>query len=147
MQNLVSYAGDVDVTVAFDHLRTKQANSVLIDVRTKAEWTFVGVPDLRAIGQEPVFVEWQSFPPAPSVSDFAENVSRLLTEKGLDQSTAIYFLCRSGARSQAAAMAMTEAGFSQCFNVAGGFEGGLDHNGHRGTLSGWKAAGLPWIQN
>ena len=28
-----------------------------------------------------------------------------------------------------------------------GFEGDKDGTGHRGTLGGWKAAGLPWVQS
>ncbi|MTH99753.1 rhodanese-like domain-containing protein [Roseibium sp. RKSG952] len=146
MQNPSQYAGDVSVTEAFEKLQEDQ-NSILVDVRTQAEWTFVGIPDLRAVGKEPVFAEWQSFPPASPVTDFAEKLSALLSEKGLDQSASIFFLCRSGARSQAAAIAMTQLGYSSCFNVAAGFEGGLDAQGHRGTQSGWKASGLPWIQN
>ena len=59
----------------------------------------------------------------------------------------LYFLCRSGIRSKAAAIAMAEAGFTACFNVAGGFEGPPDDRGHRGGSSGWKAEGLPWRQS
>jgi rhodanese-related sulfurtransferase len=57
------------------------------------------------------------------------------------------FLCRSGARSRAAAAALTRIGFEKAFNVAGGFEGDLDGEGHRGAITGWKAAGLPWRQS
>jgi rhodanese-related sulfurtransferase len=56
------------------------------------------------------------------------------------------FLCRSGVRSRAAAIAMTRAGFSRAYNIAGGFEGDLDGERHRGAANGWKAAGLPWKQ-
>ena len=45
-----------------------------------------------------------------------------------------------------AAVAMTKRGFARCFNLAGGFEGPLDNDGHRGRLDGWKVAGLPWKQ-
>jgi len=64
----------------------------------------------------------------------------------LPRDAAILFLCRSGARSRAAAIAMTELGFARCYNIAGGFEGDLDGERHRG-VGGWKAAGLPWRQN
>ena len=53
---------------------------------------------------------------------------------------------RSGARSAAAAKAMTAAGYSTCLNVADGFEGPLDAQAKRGSAGGWKAAGLPWRQ-
>ena len=44
------------------------------------------------------------------------------------------------------AAALTEAGFENCYNVAEGFEGDKDASGHRGTVGGWKHAGLPWVQ-
>jgi len=146
MQLTGKYAGDVDVTHAYERL-SAGGNAVLIDVRTRAEWNFVGVPDLRQLGQDPVFLEWQSFPPAPAVTDFAEQLSALLDQNGVSKDAELYFLCRSGARSQSAAVALTEAGYTNCFNVAGGFEGTLDAQGHRGNQNGWKAAGLPWAQS
>ena len=57
------------------------------------------------------------------------------------------FICRSGARSAAAASAMTQAGYTSCWNVAQGFEGDRDAVGHRASVGGWKAAGLPWVQS
>lgn len=146
MQFSNQYAGDVDSAQAYDRLSSTE-NAVLIDVRTRAEWNFVGVPDLSAIGKETLFVEWQSFPPAAPVTDFASDLSALLAQRGCDKDTELFFLCRSGQRSQSAAIALTQAGFGKCFNVSGGFEGPLDPKGHRGTQSGWKAAGLPWVQS
>ncbi|MDJ0930903.1 rhodanese-like domain-containing protein [Breoghania sp.] len=63
------------------------------------------------------------------------------------QDEPIYFLCRSGVRSRAAAIVMTEAGYKNYFNVANSFEGPLDEHCHRGTLGGWKHQGLPWRQS
>lgn len=146
MQFSGQYAGDIDVRQAHERLKGSDT-AVLVDVRTKAEWNFVGVPDLREIGQQPVFVEWQSFPPAAPVTDFAAQLNSELEQRGVTKDAEIFFLCRSGARSQSAAIAMTQAGYSRCFNVAGGFEGPLDDKAHRGGLSGWKAEGLPWAQN
>lgn len=140
------YAGNVTAQEAFNEL-SGQESAILVDVRTQAEWTFVGLPDLRPIGKEPVLAEWQSFPSSGPNPDFAKSVSDLLVKKGLDQTAPIYFLCRSGARSQAAAIALTQIGYTQCFNISDGFEGPLDQAGHRGAQSGWKATGLPWIQS
>jgi rhodanese-related sulfurtransferase len=140
------YAGNVTAQEAFEGL-AEQQDAILVDVRTQAEWSFVGLPDLRPIGKEPILAEWQSFPSTGPNPGFVESVSDLLVEKGLDRNAPIYFLCRSGARSQAAAVALTQAGYSQCFNISDGFEGPLGPDGHRGTQSGWKAAGLPWIQS
>lgn len=146
MQFHDGYAGNVTAQEAYNEL-SGQDNAVLVDVRTQAEWAFVGVPDLRPIGKEAILAEWQSFPSSGPNPEFAKTVSDLMVKKGLDQSAPIYFLCRSGARSQAAAIALTQIGYSQCFNISDGFEGPLDQAGHRGSQSGWKASGLPWIQS
>ena len=55
------YAGDVLATEAF-HRLASESSSVLIDVRTQAEWGYVGVPDLSELGKTPLFLEWQSYP-------------------------------------------------------------------------------------
>ena len=146
MRSEGGYAGNVTSQEAFTGLSGDET-AVLVDVRTQAEWAFVGLPDLRPIGKEPMLVEWQSFPPSGPNPEFGAAVSDLLAKKGLDRSAPIYFLCRSGARSQAAAIALTQAGYTNCFNISDGFEGPLDADGHRGTRSGWKAAGLPWTQS
>jgi rhodanese-related sulfurtransferase len=78
---------------------------------------------------------------------FVGELSGALSATGASPDTPILFLCRSGARSRAAAMAMTGAGFLKSFNVAGGFEGDLDGERHRGNANGWKAQGLPWKQS
>jgi len=142
----IGYAGDVSAQEAFTALSNNR-DAVLIDVRTQAEWSFVGLPDLRPIGKEALLAEWQSFPSTGPNPDFVKLVTDELSKKELDQSAPIYFLCRSGARSQSAAIALTQAGYTQCINISDGFEGPLDGEGHRGTRSGWKAAGLPWIQS
>jgi rhodanese-related sulfurtransferase len=59
----------------------------------------------------------------------------------------LFFICRSGVRSQHAAQAMLARGYTRCFNVAEGFEGPLDDSRHRGVKGGWKSRGLPWVQS
>jgi rhodanese-related sulfurtransferase len=115
----------------------------LVDVRTEAEWSWVGLPDLGEAGKKPVLISWQ-LPPKMEVN--AGFVAQL-REAGLTPGQKLYFLCRSGARSLSAAKAAVAAGFPHAFNVAGGFEGPLDGAGHRGATSGWKASGLPWRQS
>ncbi len=136
----MTYAGDKSVEETWRALR-EDSSAVLVDVRTRAEWNFVGVPDLRETGKELVTVEWQGFPDSTRNADFVAEVQQQVRP---DQK--VFLLCRSGARSRAAAIALTAAGFAACFNVAGGFEGDLDAQKHRGASGGWKAAGLPWIQ-
>jgi rhodanese-related sulfurtransferase len=122
-------------------------SSVLIDVRTKAEWAYVGAPDLTSVGKTVVFLEWQSFPAMQVDPGFAERLAATLDAAGVRRSAPLLFLCRSGARSKHAAVAMTAAGWAPCFNVADGFEGPLDPWGHRNLVSGWRAGDLPWSQS
>jgi rhodanese-related sulfurtransferase len=139
------YAGDVTVNQAWDMLE-RDPKAQLVDVRTMAEWNFVGLPDLAGLGRRLHCVEWQQFPSGALNPGFAGEVSGALTAAGADKDTPVLFLCRSGGRSRAAAIAMADAGYRNSFNVAGGFEGDLDAERHRGEHNGWKASGLPWKQ-
>ena len=114
----------------------------LVDVRTDAEWTYVGLPDLQETGHDPVLIPWQMFPGMQVNGRFADH----LRQAGLAPENKIYFLCRSGVRSVAAANAAQGAGYPHAYNIADGFEGPPDNAGHRGNLTGWKAEGLPWRQ-
>ncbi len=135
------YAGDVMVDEAWC-LLNDDPDAVLVDVRTQAEWMFVGIPDLAAAGKEPVLAQWQVFPAMRENPNFADE----LAAKGVTSDKAVLFICRTVNRSPQAARAMTARGCSQCYVVSGGFEGPPDGDKHRGTRDGWKAAGLPWVQ-
>jgi rhodanese-related sulfurtransferase len=136
----MSYAGDVLPRDAYAALEADE-HAVLVDVRTTAEWNYVGLPDLTALGKRVVCLEWQRFPDGSLNDAFIDQ----LLGVGLMPGAAIYFLCRSGVRSKAAAEAATAAGLGPAYNVSDGFEGPHDSDGHR-TLSGWKNEGLPWRQ-
>jgi len=137
---------NVDVEAAWQALKSR-AGSQLIDVRTRAEWTYVGIPDLGAIGKRAVLVEWQTFPDQTVDPRFVERLASELRALGAQLNDDLFFICRSGTRSLAAAQAMAAMGYRACHNVACGFEGPLDDGRHRGDLAGWKAAGLPWQQS
>ena len=126
---------------------SEDETAVLIDVRTRPEWGFVGGPDVRKLGKEVVRCEWQSWPGMNPNLDF---VRALMDEVG-ELPSRMLFICRSGARSMRAAEAVAsslivEGRIVECINVAEGFEGDLDASGHRGGLNGWKARGLDWRQ-
>jgi rhodanese-related sulfurtransferase len=108
----------------------------LVDVRTKAEWDYVG----RIPGA--VEIELLTYPGNRPNPDFLKQL-----EQKVDKDAPVMFICRSGARSHNAAMLATQAGYTQCFNVLEGFEGDKDASGHRSTKGGWRAAGLPWVQS
>jgi rhodanese-related sulfurtransferase len=141
-----AYHADTSPEAAWDTL-SREPGAALVDVRSTAEWAYVGLPDLSQAGAPLLKVEWQSFPSMQVNPAFVATVDAALRAAGANQDSPVFFLCRSGARSAAAAAAMTQAGWSRCFNVAGGFEGPRDENGHRGTVEGWKAADLPWMQS
>jgi rhodanese-related sulfurtransferase len=137
----LEYAGDISAAEAWERLKSNPKVQ-LVDVRTAAEWNFVGLPDLSTLGRQVHCVEWQAFPTGARNPGFVTEAGQTLDDKDAP----VLLLCRSGARSRAAAIALTAAGFGQAFNIAGGFEGDPDEEGHRGNRNGWKAANLPWRQ-
>ena len=107
----------------------------LVDVPTRPEWEYVGrVPNA-------VEIEWSSYPGNRPNEHFMTELCAQVDSEAL-----VMFICRSGARSHAAATAAAKRGFSASFNVLQGFEGDRDAAGHRSTLGGWRFAGLPWVQ-
>ncbi|NNE95795.1 MAG: rhodanese-like domain-containing protein [Acidimicrobiales bacterium] len=117
---------------------SEDPDAVLIDVRTLAEWSFVGIPDLTTIGKNVRTVEWTQFPTGQSNPDFLAQAT-----EGLSPEQTLLMLCRSGGRSNAAAELLTAQGYN-AVNVGSGFEGDLDPQGHR--RGGWKDE-LPWRQS
>lgn len=136
----MSYAGDLTPQEAWALLES-DTEALLVDVRTEAEWRYVGVPDASSLGKRTALIEWVSYPTMSRNPDFVTQ----LEATGVQPGQPIVFLCRSGQRSIGAAVAATEAGYGPAYNVVEGFEGATDADGHRGW-EGWKAAGLPWHQ-
>ena len=119
------------------HLLQAVPDAKLVDVRTRAEWDWVG----RIPGS--VMLEWNTWPSGERNPDFIAE----LQAKVPRGPAPLLFICRSGARSHSAALAATQAGYPSCYNVLEGFEGDKDAQGHRSSVGGWRAAGLPWIQS
>jgi rhodanese-related sulfurtransferase len=136
------YAGNIAPEEAWRMLEG-HPRAHLIDVRTVAEWSYVGLPDLSELGRRPLLIEWQTFPDLAVNPKFEGQVSSAVSDK----EAPLLFLCRSGARSASAARAMTSHGYTHCYNVSQGFEGDPDDRGQRGQVSGWKVLGLPWAQS
>jgi rhodanese-related sulfurtransferase len=137
----VSYAGDITPQQAWD-LLSENPEAVLVDCRTRAEWQWVGRPDLSGLGRDVVYVEWNT-------NEGKHNdgfVDDLKTAGLAPGERPVVFLCRSGNRSIGAAEAATAAGIGPSYNILEGFEGNLDEHKHRGS-SGWRAIGLPWVQS
>lgn len=128
------YAGAVTPREAYELLQ-HAPGARLVDVRTRAEWDWVG----RVPGS--VEIEWNQYPGGQRNPDWLAEFKRQIDPEAL-----VFFLCRSGARSDAAARLATEHGRNNCYNILEGFEGDKDASGHRSTIGGWRHAGLPWIQ-
>lgn len=129
------YAGALLPKEAFALLRAAPP-ATLVDVRTQAEWYWVG----RVPGA--VMIEWTNYPAGARNPDFLAQLKARVPATPAP----VLFLCRSGHRSHHAAALATEAGYPSCFNVIEGFEGDRDAQGHRNTINGWRVAGLPWEQ-
>ena len=123
-------------------------NTALIDVRTDAEFTFVGVPDLSETSSGLILLPWKNFPTMNLNPDFTAKLEKNLQEKFGDNrhEAQLFFICLSGGRSQQAALHMMQLGYKNCFNIIGGFEGDTDNLGHKGNINGWKSSNLPWRQ-
>jgi rhodanese-related sulfurtransferase len=132
----LSYFGAVTPLEAHAIL-TADPSARLIDVRTRPEWDYVG----RAPGSS--LVEWNSYPSGTRNPVFLDELQSVAE----DRNAPVLFFCRSGQRSDSAARAAAAAGYTKAFNVLEGFEGARDAEGHRGTLGGWRKAGLPWVQS
>ena len=131
----LGYFGAVTPEEAYA-LATHVPDARLIDVRTRPEWDFVGhIP-------RSILIEWNSYPAGTRNPAFLEQLRSVAP----DPDAPLLFLCRSGGRSDGAARAAAAAGYRKAFNVLEGFEGDRDSEGHRGSLGGWRKAGLPWVQ-
>lgn len=128
------YLGELTPQEAYALLQLAPGAKI-VDVRTRAEWDWVGrVP-------EAIEIEWNKYPGGVHNPNFVAELKRQVDPEAL-----VMFLCRSGVRSIGAATLATEAGFGNCYNILEGFEGDKDANGHRNTIGGWRHAGLPWHQ-
>ncbi len=112
------------------------AAAIIVDVRSRAELDFVG----RIPGS--VEIELKTWPGMQANPDFVQQL-----KQAVPADAKVMFICRSGARSHDAAMAAKAAGYDAAYNVLEGFEGDRDPSGHRNTVGGWRAAGLPWTQS
>lgn len=135
------FAGDVSPAEAWEALQANPS-AQLVDVRTQPEWMFAGLPDLSAMHKEAATISWKFYPNFDLNPRFVSQLEAAVPDK----SAPVYFLCKTGGRSTDAAIAATAAGYTQAYNVVGGFEGDMNHSRQRGKTSGWKAASLPWFQ-
>ncbi|MDC1541981.1 rhodanese-like domain-containing protein [Candidatus Pseudothioglobus singularis] len=126
--------------MAVDRLN-ENPEAILIDVRTSAEYKYVGFPE------NSILIPWFDEPDLNSdPSAFCKAVNNHLSDRSDILSTELILICRSGFRSNEALKCLQSNGFTCVSHVASGFEGDLDENDHRGNLNGWRNDGMPWSQ-
>jgi hypothetical protein len=65
------YAGDLSPKESWESL-ARNLNAVLLDMRTPAERTFVGRPELDDLENRPALLSWQRFPSMQVNLDFVD---------------------------------------------------------------------------
>lgn len=128
----LTYAGEVTPREAWS-LYTSRDDVRIVDVRTQAEWDWVGVVPGA------VMIEWKRYPGMALNPDFLGQL-----RAAADPEDIVLFLCRAGIRSGEAAAMAAEDGYRRAFNIIEGFEGDKDDAERRGRVNGWRKAGLPW---
>jgi rhodanese-related sulfurtransferase len=118
-----------------------------VDIRTRAEWAFVGIQDLGGLGREVLLMEWKRFPEGQAAPDSPARLAGTLEARGAEKNDQVFFIRRLGGRSWMAAEAMATARYRRRQNGAGGFEGPIDADCHRNQVAGWKFARLAWVRS
>ena len=120
----------------------KNSKAHLVDVRTRPEWMYNGVPNLELLEKKTIFISWQVYPSMKINENFEDEIIKF----GIDRQDSILLICRSGNRSLNAANFLINKGYLECYNIVDGFEGKLNNNFHRSKINGWKFNNLPWKQ-
>jgi rhodanese-related sulfurtransferase len=139
---------------AYEQVQKNGARTLFVDVRTKSEVEFLGMPTLVDANvpymRNPDFPVWDekkhNFKLEPN-SDFASEIAARMAEKGLKKNDTVVLMCRSGDRSARAADLMLSLGYTKVYSVTEGFEGDMikeGPNAGKRILNGWKNATLPW---
>ena len=87
---------------------SKEDNSHLVDVRTKPEWFYIGVPNLELLQKKTVCVAWQTYPDMKINVNFESEI----LDSRIKKQDSIFLICRSGHRSLDAAKFLTSRGFT-----------------------------------
>ena len=137
----MSYKRNLLPKMAVERLQNNP-QALFVDVRSKAEFKYVGYPE------NSILIPWIDDPDwEPNPEAFSDAVMQELDSRENLSDTEIILICRSGFRSNEALKCLENKGFTQVSHVASGFEGDLDENDHRGNLNGWRHDGMPWSQS
>lgn len=142
----------------FAKMKTTGKKVLFLDVRTRAEVNFLGMPRIvdanvpysMLKGDIDNRFTWNKKKKVFKLginNNFTAEVARRLKEKGLKKTDPVILMCRSGSRSAKAAKLLFKSGYRNVYSVVDGYEGGKAKSGPRKgqrVVNGWKNAGLPW---
>lgn len=144
----------MDARQAYEFLRQEGSRAYFVDVRTRAEVSFLGMPTLADanipyvdLAEDASWDDRNGRFKLETNSDFGPELARRLAARGLSKRDPIVLMCRSGDRSARAANLLQELGYERVYSVVDGFEGDLAKDGPKAgqrVVNGWKNAGLPW---
>lgn len=140
---------------AHDIYSREPARTLFLDVRTRAEAMYVGVPSdadalVPYVEHQELMTDWddrRGMYQLMANSDFLTEAETRLKQKGLTRTDRVILICRSGDRSAHAADLLANAGYTRVYSVVDGFEGDAAKDGPKAgqrIVNGWKNAGLPW---
>ena len=145
------YLSAVDAGPMIERFKEKV---LFVDVRTRGELMFAGMPTLVDVHVPLMFdpdggrfdADRGSFVLVVN-PDFVARIDRALAAKGLTRADPVVLICQAGIRAAKAADTLTDAGFAQPWAIVDGFEGDPapdgSGNGLR-TVNGWRNSGLAW---
>ena len=139
---------------AYEMARKDSSNLLFIDIRTRAEATYIGLPSLIdaniPLSRTGNFEQWDEKKNTFKLvrnTEFIRQINEALEKKGLNKDSPIVLICRSGSRSAKAARILHISGFKNVYSVTDGFEGDKMRTGpYKGQrlVNGWKNNDLPW---
>jgi rhodanese-related sulfurtransferase len=140
---------------AHDIYSREPTRTLFLDVRTRAEAMYVGMPSdadalVPYVEHQELMTDWddrRGMYQLMANSDFLTEAETRLKQKGLTRTDRVILICRSGDRSAHAADLLANAGYTRVYSVVDGFEGDAAKDGPKAgqrIVNGWKNAGLPW---
>lgn len=127
---------------------------VFVDVRTRSEVAFVGMPSrvnvhipFKVMPDMPVYDPEKGGYTLEENPEFGAAFIDYAKKHGVGENTKIVLICRSGSRSAKAADVLYDFGFKTVYSVADGFEGDTAKDGPASgqrVVNGWRNAGLTW---
>ncbi len=141
--------GDVAPIQAMEMIQNDPIHTLLIDVRSRAEYELIGHPVMAY--SVPIKFFTKKLGKKGYTFKLNSRFGQDLLDRFNPETDTLLFMCRSGSRSCEAADLAVAAGFKpeKVFNIMGGFEGNKmksplsGFNGQR-VMGGWRNEGLPW---